>query len=695
MTTLEVSAARPSWRRVQTEDPAGAKSPGRQAELTGPQVVYCCAVVVYLIFFVLFARFFVWKYLADRDYWSRRPVLTAHALGGQARLQGRDLPRFSVLVPARNEAAVIEKTVDHLTRMDYPKTHYEVVVATDEKELLDAARARRLAVSRVERLLRTRLHLHSGDRTAPPGVLGPEASRLLTHLLAEQALREYSSRRPNRYPVLTVPAGLAWVPHPKRPGLLREIAALLIAGQGKLPARDLCCVIERTVPARPAEQLCREGPALVGLAIPVVAAYHDLLGCGDRRTVPDMLRRAARARHPATAEILVSLVRLLSARMVDSLAREQPSSLRARLEQCAVEALPTTQDVVERTISGLGCRRGTAARVKHVVVPFDFDGRFGGRRTGETVPSTKGRALNYALSHLDPRTEICGFYDAESRPDPPVLLYVAWRRLTSGIKVMQGPVFQVRNFFQMGPLCRIASLYQAVTHEWYLPHLFRRLPFVSGTNLYVEKALLQELGGYDHGSLTEDLELGVRAYLQAGEWPEYLPYASSEQTPPTLRGFFRQRLRWGTGHLQVMDKLRADSTSDPARRRKLLHDLFVKGQMEWSLYQLATLVPPAVLILYFAGWVDPYVLPAAVHRFLSALTLTYWGFTMYVYVRYRAYLDMSARPRNRLGHWSVLPQLLVLPLAAFMFPVPYSTAMVLKGLGREPKAWVKTPRTVE
>ncbi len=668
--------------------------------MTGPQVVYCCAVVIYLIFFVLFARFFVWKYLADRRYWSRRPVLTAHALHGMAHKQGRDLPRFSVLVPARNEAAVIEKTVDHLSRMDYPKTHYEVVVATDEKETIEAARTRPLAVSAVLELLTRRLGIGAVDRPGEPRgaaavqpPLSADASRLLTHILAQQALREYSIRR-SHYPVLTIPSGLAWVPHSKRPGLLREIAALLISGRGKLSERQLCTVIERTVPARPAEQLRREGPALVGLAIPVVAAYHDLSGNGDRQMVPNMLRRAARAKHRATAEILVSLVRLLSARMVDAIARETPEDLRARLEQAVIEALPTTQDVVERAISGLD-GRGTSARVKHVVVPFDFDGRFGGERVGEAVPSTKGRALNYALSHLDPRTEVCGFYDAESRPDAPVLLYVAWRRLMSGVRVMQGPVFQVRNFFQMGPLCRIASLYQAVTHEWYLPHLFKRLPFVSGTNLYVEKALLQELGGYDHGSLTEDLELGVRAYLQAGEWPEYLPYASSEQTPPTLRGFFRQRLRWGTGHLQVMDKLRADNTSDPARRRKLLHDLFVKGQMEWSLYQLATLVPPAVLVLYFMGWVDPYGLPVAVHRFLSALTLVYWGFTMYVYVRYRGYLDMSARPRNRLGHWSVMPQLLILPLAAFMFPVPYSTAMVLKGLGREPKAWVKTPRTVE
>jgi cellulose synthase/poly-beta-1,6-N-acetylglucosamine synthase-like glycosyltransferase len=292
---------------------------------------------------------------------------------------------------------------------------------------------------------------------------------------------------------------------------------------------------------------------------------------------------------------------------------------------------------------------------------------------------------------------MCGFYDAESRPDPRVLLYVAWRRLTARREalVLQGPVFQVRNFFEMGPYCRVAALYQAIAHEWYLPQLFRRLPFTGGTNLYMDHLLLRDLGGYDHGILTEDLELGVRAFVDAGVWPEYLPYASSEQTPPTLRSLFRQRLRWGTGHLQVMDKLRAARHADPGRRRRLLRELFLKGQVEWTLYQLATLVPPAMVVLYALGYMDPHALPSAVHSSLSCLTLTYFGFTFYAYARYFGYLDMSSRPRSRLGWLSTLLLLVILPLAAFLFPVPYSTAMVLKSLGREPKLWVKTPRTAE
>ena len=73
------------------------------------------------------------------------------------------------------------------------------------------------------------------------------------------------------------------------------------------------------------------------------------------------------------------------------------------------------------------------------MVPFDFDGKLGGNRTGGNVPSTKGRALNWGLGFLNPRSEICGFYDAKP-PHEEVLLYVGYRRLLEpgASRVLQG-----------------------------------------------------------------------------------------------------------------------------------------------------------------------------------------------------------------------------------------------------------------
>lgn len=458
---------------------------------------------VYLVFLVLFLRFFWWKRFAEQRYWRRRPQLDLATLERLAQRQGRDLPFLSLLVPARNEADVIANTLEHLACIAYPKDRYEIIVITDAKEL-----------------------------------------------------RAYE--------------------------------------QGEHPG-------------------------------------------------------------PTTQHIV-----------------------RAKQEEW--QGLPDKP------------------QLKHVVVPCDYSGSYRGRCVGYDVPSTKARALNWGLEHLDPRTVICGFYDAESHPEPEAPLYVAFRWLESGGKarIWQGPVYQVRNFFSLGPITKIAALYQALAHEWYYPALMKRLPFIGGTNFYATRELLEKIGGFDAQALTEDLEIGARAYLAADAWPEYIPYYSTEQTPATLRAFFRQRLRWASGHLQVVEKFRRARNYPPAKRRQLVFRLFLKGQVEWALYQAACLLPVILLPLNLAGQVDfSYGLPAWVAPWLRLNAILYFGFTFYLFWRYYRLMDKDLAPYGRLSRLLAPLELLLLPLAGFFFPLPYSTAMLLKLLGRQPQTWVKTPRTRE
>ena len=48
----------------------------------------------------------------------------------------KQLPFFTVLVPARNEADVVASTIKTLSKLEYPNNRYEIIVVTDEKELL-------------------------------------------------------------------------------------------------------------------------------------------------------------------------------------------------------------------------------------------------------------------------------------------------------------------------------------------------------------------------------------------------------------------------------------------------------------------------------------------------------------------------------------------------------------------------------
>ena len=660
--------------------------------LTMPQTIYLGAVGCYLLFFALFLRLFWWKRYADRHFWKRRPHLSVDRLRARAQGLGQALPRFTVLVPARNEADVIERTVDHMSRLEYPPELYEVLVVTDEKEALAAERRRNTAVANGAAAMRQ----GAVDRLGAES----ESAALILALLGACALDGFDevSRRLGRSEGLRM---LQRVPAPLLRPMVWEAADRLTQRRGKKVAPALLRLLRIRLPAATDENLQSAYAGLLSLAIPSAVAFARLRGADGHALGRRLAALAAQAHHSLTREIIHSMCDALAAGLLErlELAAESPD-LEARLGAIYREIFPTTQDIMDRKVRELAGQRDRPV-LKHEVVPRDFDGDLGGRRLGVEVPSTKGRALNWALSAIDGRTTWCGFYDAESRPDPNVMLYVAHKVLEAKAhdapppRIFQGPVFQVRNWYEMGAFCKIASLYQAIAHDWYLPALFRRLPFVGGTNLMVEARLLKEIGGYDSSSLTEDLELGTRAYLRAGAWPEYLPYPSSEQTPPTFAGFYRQRLRWATGHLQVMGKIRAMEQCDPAKKERLLRTLWFKGQGEWIFYQSATLVPPVIITLWFFDLVDPNVLGTAWHVGMNLLSTAYLGFTIYAFFRYLAFLDQSARPRRWLGQLGALAQLLVLPLAAFLFPVPYSSAMVLASLGRGPSQWVKTPRTRE
>lgn len=656
-----------------------------------PQILYLSTFSVYLIFFILFARFLFWKYYSDKLYWGRRPALSRENLIETARRLGKDIPRISLLIPARNESDVIENTILHMLSLTYPRDKYEVIVATDEKELIAARKSRPRIAKRVIEMAR---RFENGKRR--PLVSAEEEAKsreLMVAVLASYALQEYLRRDFHEGSLVGVPE-LQSLPAATRETMIREVSVTLYASGGRASADRIIQCVKRTCPWLSELDLERLYPVCLVVAMPALAAYIHIAG-EDDAILRKAASRAARANHGVTQDIIRRMTNHIARSVVSKLLVDlKTGQLGPRIRQVQKDLFPTTQEVVERVRKGLSPE--LAHCVKHVVVPDDFDGEFPGRRTGVSCTSTKGRALNWALRFVNPETEVCGFYDAESRPEKCVLLYVAYRRLVAPgrSRILQGPVFQVRNFYQMTAFCRIASLYQAIAHEWYLSWLFRTLPFVGGTNLFVSYDLLKAIGGWDHRVLTEDLELGTRAYLLEDAWPEYLPYFSSEQTPPTFKSFFRQRLRWGTGHIQVVSKVSRFS-DDPVKRKGLLRALIIKGQLEWVLYQCATFVPPIAMGLYARNLLDPSVIPAEEQWALNAFSFVYLGFTLYAYRRYRRYFDMSFKPSSFLANAGVFLGLFILPMAAFMFPIPYTSAMVLRAIGREPRFWEKTPRTKE
>jgi cellulose synthase/poly-beta-1,6-N-acetylglucosamine synthase-like glycosyltransferase len=250
-----------------------------------------------------------------------------------------------------------------------------------------------------------------------------------------------------------------------------------------------------------------------------------------------------------------------------------------------------TQEVVLNTIEKLK-KEIPDFKVIMLEVPYDFDGQINGQCIGYEVPSTKGRALNYALSKIPLETDFCAFFDAEAGPNPDSFLAVAKNYLLKNNLVYQLPVFQVRNFWHLTLFCKIAALSQCFSHQYALPFIFWFMPFLGGTNMFIHKSLLENQEGFDNKILTEDVELGVRLYVHFNQWGVYLPYPSTEQTPATLKAYFRQRHRWGYGLMQTIYKLiqqykEIDKKAEPDKARKILkmiNSLMIHGPIDWIIY---------------------------------------------------------------------------------------------------------------
>ncbi|HYG58508.1 MAG TPA: glycosyltransferase family 2 protein, partial [Symbiobacteriaceae bacterium] len=477
-----------------------------------------------------------------------------------------------------------------------------------------------------------------------------------------------------------------------RQEILRTMVQSLLTARGKIDRGELCNAIRRCLPDASQADVARLYPLFLSFAIPTVMAASQLKKEQADRMMARLMSEAANARSSLTQKVLTVLSETVVSRIIRRTQKASAEELHEWLTTACAEAMPTTQDIVERKRREYAGLRNLPA-LKHVVVPWDFDGYVDGVCTGHFVPSTKGRALNYAFRFADDRAAVWAFYDAESRPDRDTLLYVAWRRLTVGDKfqIAQGPVYQIRNFWKTGPLCKIAGLYQAVSHEWQIPYLLRSIPFIGGTNIFATRDLMLRIGGFDDTVLTEDMELGARAWLKGDAWPEFLPYASSEQTPPTWRAFYRQRLRWGSGYLQVYDKIKADDSLNGEKKSRLLRTYWWKGHFSWVFFQLVALLPIPIAIMTLNGWVDSSATPLWVQTIFAGLTPFYILFTVYCFLHYYKHMDATTPWKRATG----VAQLLMLPVSALFLPVPYSSSLVLKWMGRAPKGWVKTPRTKE
>ena len=175
------------------------------------------------------------------------------------------------------------------------------------------------------------------------------------------------------------------------------------------------------------------------------------------------------------------------------------------------------------------------------------------RRDADGTPRTKGAALVFA--HAEVRGEVIGVVDADARvaDDFVTRVMAAWRADPGAVAIQA----QRRS--------------HNIAHGWLAAaqdeeglmdmasqcgrHATDGTAELRGNGMFVRRAALDAVGGWNPGALTEDLELSTRL-VAAGERIALAPQAEVwEEAVITLGALWRQRLRWAEGSLRRLLEL--------------------------------------------------------------------------------------------------------------------------------------------
>ncbi|MGQ9552156.1 MAG: glycosyltransferase, partial [Candidatus Bathycorpusculaceae bacterium] len=188
---------------------------------------------------------------------------------------------------------------------------------------------------------------------------------------------------------------------------------------------------------------------------------------------------------------------------------------------------------------------------KTVEICGEYAGKHGGKikLVRRLESDGKPSALNFGLKHA--RGEIVGVFDADNVPERDVLLRAVGFFEDPLVAAVQGRQCCINADENM--LTKFVSYEEGVRYETYLRGKDALNLFVplTGSCYFVRRRVLEEVGGWDDGCLSEDMELSARL-TERGYRVRYASDVRSwQETPAHLTQFFTQRTRWFRGCMEV------------------------------------------------------------------------------------------------------------------------------------------------
>jgi cellulose synthase/poly-beta-1,6-N-acetylglucosamine synthase-like glycosyltransferase/putative flippase GtrA len=167
-----------------------------------------------------------------------------------------------------------------------------------------------------------------------------------------------------------------------------------------------------------------------------------------------------------------------------------------------------------------------------------------------TKPS-KPLQLNYVLEQTkSDKFSVFGVFDAEDTVYPELMMHIDSAFRDREVGVVQGGVQLMNHDSSWYSLHNVLEYYRWFNRAMAYQADKNFMP-LGGNTIFIRTSLLRKAGGWPV-TLTEDCSLGVllSTRFQAQTAVYYDPkLATREETPDTLQGLFRQRVRWNQGFL--------------------------------------------------------------------------------------------------------------------------------------------------
>jgi len=200
----------------------------------------------------------------------------------------------------------------------------------------------------------------------------------------------------------------------------------------------------------------------------------------------------------------------------------------------------------------------------------------------------------------------------------------------------------------------------------------------NGTAGIWRRSAIEDAGGWQHDTLTEDLDLSYRAQVRGWRFVYVNEVEAPAELPVEMRGFKNQRHRWTKGAVQTARKMLARIwRSDVPLRAKVEATFHLTANINYPLnLVLAALIVPAMMVRLRAGSASFLLLDVPIFLIGTGSICLYY------------LLAQRELGRPTLVALINLPVVMAIDASIAL----NNTVAVLEGFGRDPGEFIRTPK---